>query len=421
MNLLDLVRSLKVLLSAPGRLVLTLLGIVIGSAAIVLVMGLLEGGKRALVQANQGATGSDLIVVRDKALPERERVRARPELSRADARAVSRMRTTTGRSVHAEARHETRASVGSRDKRVSVVSGDPSIASLYRLSLKQGRFLLNSDLAARRRVCVIGHEVHQELFGGGAPGAVSIEGTRFQVVGVLKKKPMIGSTTGTHIWDRKVLLPETTFDLYFAPDHSVARVLIGGREDSIRAARRSSAAVSTPPSLGVPLPTARAAITRLISARHAGAKNFELDDAAGRAQEQLIVSVIELLLVATGALALFVGGINVMNVMFVRVSERRREIGLRRALGATRGSILALFLAESTLLAAFGGLIGVALGSALTALAATAMAQVFNGFPLVIPGLALALGTGLALSVGVLSGLLPAWHAARLNPVAALR
>jgi putative ABC transport system permease protein len=230
---------------------------------------------------------------------------------------------------------------------------------------------------------------------------------------------MVGSTTGTHIWDRKVIVPEPTFDMRYATEHSVARILVGGRSDP----PASGLPESTVPAVAsaAPVSSVRSAITRLLLRRHAGAQNFELDDAAGQAQERLILTVIELLLVATGALALFVGGINVMNVMFVRVAERKREIGLRRALGATRGAILALFLAESTLLASFGGLLGISLGSALTALAAAAMGQVFGGFPLVIPGLALALGAGLALFVGVLSGLLPAWQAARLDPVAALR
>ncbi len=165
----------------------------------------------------------------------------------------------------------------------------------------------------------------------------------------------------------------------------------------------------------------RGTLRAVLSERHAGAKNFELDDREGARQEQLILMVIELLLVGTGVLALFVGGINVMNVMLVRVTERTREIGLRRALGATRGSILALFLAESVLLAAVGGLCGVALGSAFTWLGALGLAQVFGSFPLRVPALSLALGAGLSLLTGIVFGVLPAWRAARLDPVAALR
>jgi putative ABC transport system permease protein len=403
----DLVRSFATLLRAPGRLALTLLGIVIGSAAIVLVMGLLEGGKLALVRANQGATGSDLILVRKKEIPARQRLHARPELSRSDARSLSAMRAAAGYAVHAESRHDARAQVRGKDKRVLLVSGSPSITSLYRLSVTRGRFLVESDLTARRRVCVIGHEIHQELFEGGTPDALTIEGTRWEVVGVLKKKPMVGSTTGTNIWDRKVIVPQTSFDARYSPDHGADRILMGGRERAD--GPRASVSVL------------RSAIEMVLGRRHAGAKNFQLDDAAGREQERLIVAVIELLLVATGALALFVGGINVMNVMLVRVSERTREIGLRRALGATRRNVLALFLAESTLLSSLGGLIGLGLGSGLVALGANALSRVFGDFPLTIPPLALLLGAGLSLVTGVVFGLVPAWRAAGLDPVAALR
>ena len=407
MNAVDLMRSLRTLLRRPGRLALTLLGIVIGSAAIVLVMGLLEGGKLALVRASQGATGADLILVRKAEVAEAARLHARPELSRQDARILGDLQSARGRRVHAESRHEARASVRAKEKRVLVVSGNPSIAELYRLGVVRGRFLDDSDLVARRRVCVIGDEVYQELLGGGELGALTSGGTRWLVVGVLEKKPMVGSTTGTNIWARKVIVPETTFDLRYSKEHTADRILVGGHEREV--------AESAPSSV------LRGAITRVLGRRHAGAKNFDLDDEAGRQQERLIVGVIEALLVATGALALFVGGINVMNVMLVRVTERTREIGLRRALGATRGSVLAMFLAESIVLSGTGGLVGVGLGAGSVALGATALAGVFGSFPLVIPPLSLALGGGLSLVTGVVFGLWPAWRAARLDPVAALR
>ncbi|MEZ4220640.1 MAG: ABC transporter permease [Polyangiaceae bacterium] len=404
MNALDMLRSLRTLLSAPGRLALTLVGIVIGSAAIVMVMGLLESGKVALIRANQGVTDSDRLVISRRDLPAREARHGRPELSRRDAAAIAQGRLADDAAVHVDSGREARAYHRDRNKRVRVVSGTPNMMALYRIEVAQGRFLQSSDLDARRRVCVVGDEIYRELLRElplGKDVALSIDGTRWQVVGVLKPKPMLGSTTGTRIWARKVIVPATSFDLRYAQTHGADRLIVRSPEHQQA--------------------TFRSALSSLLRRRHHGARNFEIEDPSGREQEALIMSVIQLLLVGTGALALFVGGINVMNVMLVRVSERTREIGLRRALGATRRSVLLLFLSESVLLSIVGGAVGMIAGSAIVTLAVFGLGRLFAGFPLILPGAAFGLAAGLSLVTGVLFGVLPAWRAARLDPVQALR
>ena len=399
----EILRTLRSLGSAPGRLALTLLGVAIGSAAIVLVMGLSEGGRAALVRANQGVTGSNLVVVSQKRLPVRERMRGLPALSRADGRALSLTHVLSGHRERAAAGHDVRAYFRGRDKRVRMVSGNPSMLDLYRIHVERGRFLVASDLRARRRVCIVGHEIYEQLLHEhplGSGLSLEVEGSRWQVVGVLAKKPMVGSTTGTHVWGRKVVVPATTFDLYYAPHH---------RSDFLIVDRAAA-----------PLDAVRTTIHAVLDLRHAGADNYKLDDPNGAKQERLILAIVEILLVGTGVLSLFVGGINVMNVMLVRVTERTREIGLRRALGATRRSIVGLFLFESVLLSAVGGLGGIAAGAGVLALGALVLGHALGSFPLVIPPLSLALGVGLSLLVGVVFGGLPAWRAARLDPVEAL-
>ena len=172
---------------------------------------------------------------------------------------------------------------------------------------------------------------------------------------------------------------------------------------------------------GSSLSVASKVFEQLLLRRHHGARNFKIADRAGGEMEQLILRVIEALLIATGALALLVGGINVMNVMLVNVSERTREIGIRRALGATRRSIAMQFLLESSLLSVLGGVIGVAGGSALVHAAAAGFSSWLGYFPGQVAMWSVALGLGLSLSVGIGFGLLPAVRASRLHPVVALR
>jgi putative ABC transport system permease protein len=410
MMLLDRLRALSVLGSHPGRTALTLLGIIVGSGAIVLVAGIVSGTELALVRTAQSATGSDLITVRRRELPPAERARARPELSRADADALQRSWFAGEHRVHAEAYRQTRASSGGRSKKLRVVSGGPDVVPLFRLELAHGRFLDASDAEQRRRVCVVGHEIWTELLARApleSEPRIVADGVLWSVVGVLRRKPLIGSTDGTQIWDRKLIVPQTSFDALYNPKHRADRVLMQARTPGARPA--------------LPLEAVRASVSRTLRRRHAGADSFELDDAAASAQERMILSIVELLLLAIGALALMVGGINVTNVMLVAVSERRREIGLRRALGATRGSVLWQFMLESGVLALGGGIAGCALGSALVAASRLVLAETFGDFPARVEPWALGLGLTLSLVTGIVAGVAPAARAAALDPTLALR
>jgi putative ABC transport system permease protein len=410
MSALDYLRALSALAAHPGRSALTLLGIIVGAAAIVLVAGIVSGTEAALIRTAQSATGSDLVVVRQRELPPAERARGRPELSRADANALQSSWFARHQRVHAEADRPTRASSGGRSKQLRLVSGGPETVPLFRLELAQGRFLDASDSEQRRRVCVVGHEIWTELLAR-APLAteprIVADGVLWSVVGVLRRKPLIGSTDGTQIWDRKLIVPDTSFDLLYNPEHKASRLFLKSR-DSVLAPE-------------LPVDALRASVAETLRRRHAGADNFELDDAAARAQERMILSIVELLLIAIGALALAVGGINITNVMLVAVSERTHEIGLRRALGATRSSLLWQFLLESGALALGGGIAGSALGSGLVAVSRLVLGHAFGDFPARVEPYALGLGLSLSLLTGIAAGLAPAARAASLDPTLALR
>lgn len=403
----DLLRASRSVLRDRMRAALTLLGIVIGSGAIVLLAGLLAGGEDALLRANQQANDADLIAVGRAEAPGKDRHRTTRELSRDDAVALAETRSLQGAEVSSEASRRVEARLAGRKKDVTLVTGTPGALGLYRLSVARGRFIDERDLADRTRVCVVGHEVWRELLEERA----SLDGLRVEaggeswaVVGVLEERPIIGSTDSTSIWDRKLVVPETTFDAVLGSERERGRVFV----------RRPAEARTS-------LATLRDLISDTLLRRHHGVKNFELEDSDSHAQEQLILDIVQLLLLGAGLVALFVGGINIMNIMLVTVSERTREIGVRRAVGASPGAILAQFLFEAALISLLGGLVGVLSGAGLTYLGALVLRGVLGHWELHLELWSFAAGLGLSLLTGLAFGLYPAWRAAKLDPIEALR
>ncbi|HEU4407663.1 MAG TPA: ABC transporter permease [Polyangiaceae bacterium] len=406
MRALDVFASAGAAFAHRSRAALTLLGIAIGSGSIVLLAGVLRGGEDALVRANQGVTGADIVQVRRKDASEAERSRATRELTRADAAALAASERLSGATVSAEGRTHTEAHFGRKKKEVSVVSASPETPATYRLALAKGRFLDADDARSGRRVCVVGHEVYRELLGSPASLEglrVTVESTSFEVVGALADKPHIGATTGTWIWNRKIMVPEPVYDATFAPDHTIGRVYL------------------RPAPGGPPESLLRGAVRALIKRRHHGVENFELVDPSERAQEQMVLSVIKALVFAVGPLALVASGINILNVMLAIVAERTREIGLRRAIGASPRAVVTQFLIEAAALSTLGGLAGIAGGAGVLALASFGLSKVFGTWNYFFEPWAAALGLGLALVTGVTFGVAPALRAAQIDPVGALR
>ncbi|WP_438010601.1 ABC transporter permease [Sorangium sp. So ce321] len=418
MRLGDLLRSAQFVVEGRVRALLTLLGIVIGTGSIVLLASLLRGGEDALVRASQAAVDADLIEVRRAEVGVQDRKRTRRELSRDDARALAASSVLGG--GLSESARRTEAHASGKKTRIRLVSAAPAALSLYGLEVSLGRFLGEADLSDRRRVCVVGHDVWRELFGGratlapaapssggisaeaGAPHVI-VDGHAWTVIGVLADHPVLLSTDSTYVWNRKVLIPETTYDAIFSPAHEVDRLYV----------RRSSA-------IRTPIETLRAVIGRTLLRRHLGVKNFELDGDEAT-QEKLIMSVIKLLVLSTGLIALVVGGINIMNIMLVTVTERTREIGIRRAVGASPRAILAQFLVQAAAVSLLGGVLGVLAGLGLAWLLAKLLTQLVGRWAFHVEIWSIALGLGLSVAIGVVFGFYPAWRAARINPIEALR
>jgi putative ABC transport system permease protein len=413
MRLADQLRSVRHTFDANrGRTALTLLGIMIGAGSILLLASLLRGGEEALVSTAQNATDADLVRVDKDEPATKDLQKTRRELSQGDAELLDGSPLLPGAQVATErGRWMIQATHGKKKKQISLVASAPVARQLYKLDVAQGRFLGEDDLRERRRVCVVGINVWRELLGA-TPSlddlAVTVEGVQWSVVGVLANKPsMGGSAQGPWLWNNKVLVPRTTFDATFYGQHQVDRVFVrvGG---------------SGP--LDPRLAAGRAAIEATLLRRHFGVHNFKVDRwAKNRQQEELIFSVIKILLLGTGLLSLFVGGINIMNIMLVTVTERTREIGVRRAIGANPTSILMQFLLESAFIALTGGVIGVVGGLALAAGVAALLTHLLGAWNMHVEAWSIALGLGLSVTTGVVFGLFPAWRASRLDPVEALR
>ena len=384
------------------RAALTMLGVVIGTSSIVLLASLLHGGERFLVAASQEASDDDVVQVHGDEPPAADRDRTTRALSRADASELAHAASLEGAMVAPESSFDAWALHEGRRKRVAMVSAGPASLGLYRLSVARGRALDGDDRASGRRVCVIGHEVYEELVQRAPLGnlRLAVDGVLFSVVGVLARKPMLGATDSTYLWDRKVMVPETTYDALYAPSHAVTRIYV----------RRPG-----------PRAPMRAAVQRVVMQRHLGIANFALAKDESGGTEQLVLTIIRVLLLGTGVLALLASGINIMNVMLVTVTERTREIGLRRAVGATQGSILLQFVLEAGALALLGACGGVVVGIGVSWATALLARSTIGAWELAIPLWSVALGVGLALVTGLGFGLLPAWRASRILPIVALR
>ena len=257
-------------------------------------------------------------------------------------------------------------------KQVALVGTRPDALDLYHLRLARGRFFSEEDVQERRPVAVVGHKVWIDLL----ESPESLEGLsisdgnqRYVVIGVLAHKPTFGG-------GRRPLAvgqPRAA-----ARDHLDRQHL--SRRRSGPGCTASSCAWPTCSDFSGRIGTVRSVVRETLLRRHYGVENFELEGDEEDGKEELILMVISLLVLGTAIISLVVGGINVMNIMLVSVTERTREIGIRRAVGAPRRQLMAQFLAESTVTAGLGGVLGVGSGLGLTWIASRVLDKVLGGW-----------------------------------------
>jgi len=398
------------LLAHKLRSVLTMLGIVFGIAAVIAMTAITEGGKQQQLEQIR-RIGLNNIQVRaldlDGARLTRAR-RANPDGLSLDDLAAIREHVQGVVAISAWKNLKAELRLGDRlvdDALVLGVTGD--LRAVADLQLGQGRFPDHHDEETFARVCTIGAHVARDLGvpGGAALGAVVVLGDEpVTVIGVMAELP--GGSNGVADLslpdrNREVYLPYTSLRAFYRKAAQDSRL----DAISMRMEREEY------------LLPASDLIRRIVTDRHRGAEDMVVAVPLEQLrQAQRTKEIFNVIIVVIAAISLVVGGIGIMNIMLATVTERTREIGIRRAVGASQRDILRQFLAEALLLSACGGLIGLLLG-----LAGGWLVELVFGFPVAFSPLIMTIAVLVSGGIGVVFGLYPAWLAARMNPVEALR
>jgi putative ABC transport system permease protein len=393
--------ALQALRRNAFRSFLTVLGIVIGVAAVI-AMVTIGHGTTAKVTADLSKFGSNMLFVRPG------QATMGPGGARSEARALNERDVTALRSqlygvraVAPVAARSLTAVFGAENRRTNVTGTDDRYFTAQNWGLRAGRQFLEGDLRAGRPVCVIGETIRTELFAGQDPigQKIRFKTVSCDVIGLLE--PRGQSSFGTD-QDDIVLVPLRLFHRRIAGNTDVASILVSARD-------------------GVETAKVQADIERLLRERRKIAAG-EDDDFNVRDMRQVVETMTGTTTLLTGllgsvaAVSLFVGGIGIMNIMLVSVTERTREAGIRLAIGALERHVLLQFLVEGIVLSLFGGLVGIAVGLGLAAAAAQGLQIpfVFDPAIVVVAFLFSAL-------VGVVFGYVPARRAAQMDPIEALR
>jgi putative ABC transport system permease protein len=411
MNILQtLIIALKSLSGNKLRSALTVLGIVIGVAAVIAMLGIGRGAQ-ASITANITSTGTNLLFVRPGAASTggvAQAAGSAASLTLADATALEGANGVLAVAPEADGRAQVVYQGLNANSRV--VGATAAYLAVRNLALANGDFISAANVSGRASVVVLGSNVASSLFGdptGGVGNVIKVNGQPFKVVGVLVAQ----GGTGFGSQDDQIIVPITT---------AQTRLLGARRQGASTSVDTINVQVVDAKSIQ----TATSAIGDILRQRHkvlAGAEDFTVQSQADLLTT--LTSVTNTLTVFLGGIAgisLVVGGIGVMNIMLVSVTERTREIGIRKAIGARRRDILTQFLLESAGLSLLGGVIGIALGWGIAASIGTVQLGGSSVKPLV--GLdSIVLATTFSAAIGLFFGIYPAMRASSLRPVEPLR
>ncbi|MCK9344616.1 MAG: ABC transporter permease [Candidatus Pacebacteria bacterium] len=391
-----------------ARSILTILGIVIGVTAIILVMSLGQGAQNLILDQVEGM-GTRTIIVgagREPTGPSDAGQIFSDSLKRKDLELLERRENTPSlRYVVPIVFGVSDASYLSDTFNLTIFGTDPTMEEIFDMPLKAGSFFTEEDVRARAKYVVIGNKVKTELFGADdALGKIiKMKGHNFRVVGIIAER-------GQDIFnfDEAAIIPYTTAQDYILGIKYFNRFLTQAQSEEL-------------------ITEAAEEIKLTLRESHDLTRDDKDDffvvtqvDLAGRLSA--ITSVLTIFLAAVAAISLIVGGIGIMNIMLVSVTERTKEIGLRKALGATYKNILTQFLLEAVILTGMGGIVGILLGAFLSWAISAGIAQFTTiAWTFSFPVSAALLGLGVSGIIGLVFGLYPARAAARKSPIDALR
>ncbi|MBN2282680.1 MAG: ABC transporter permease [Deltaproteobacteria bacterium] len=383
------------------RSFLTILGVVIGVAAVI-TMVTLGNGATAQVTGEIASLGSNMLQVRPgQGFRGPGGVRSASDMFEIeDAEAIGR-EVYGIEAVAPTASTTAQVIYGNRNWSTSVMGGDNAYLEVRDWPVESGRLFAETELRSGKTVCIIGSTIVDELFGDGDPlGAyIRIGKLSCQVIGVLESK---GQSSFGHDQDDTVIIPLRTLQRRIAGNTDVSAVYVSAMD-------------------GISTETVKKDIEVLMRERRRIASDQD-DDFHVRDMQEIVsaltstTKVLTALLGAVAAVSLLVGGIGIMNIMLVSVTERTREIGTRLAIGAREGEVLMQFLIEAVVLSSFGGVFGIILG-----LGGAALGALVLGMPFIVnPGIVV-VAVVFSAAVGVIFGFFPARQAARLDPIEALR
>jgi len=388
---------------------LTILGIVIGITAIILVTGLGQGAENLILDQIRGL-GSQTIIIE----PGRE-----PQGPSDFAEALS---NSLGPKELAALLNKTNvpnlkratpfvvlagtAVYGQEAKRGQILGSSEQVADIFNIKLSVGRMLTLEDIKERGSVVVIGSQVKDKLFGlsDAVDQRIKIKNKSFKVMGVIEPK---GNIANIDI-DNLIVMPYTTVQQYLLGINYFHTIM--AQADSEAVVAQVSADIKT-------------TLRQLHNITDPTKDDFHLTTQADAIERVgMVTTILSVLLGSIAAISLVVGGVGIMNIMLVSVTERTREIGLRKAVGASNKDIVSQFLTEAVLLTLLGGFVGIAFGAGFSLLASIILSKtVAAGWSFTFPWKPALIGIGISALVGLIFGLYPARQAAKKSPIEALR
>ncbi|MGQ9731997.1 MAG: ABC transporter permease [Candidatus Zipacnadales bacterium] len=409
MNVVESIRvAIGAIMTNKGRAFLTMLGVTVGVGAVILLVSVGEGA-RGDVGDELRSLGSNLVIL----VPGREETRGNTIERRKKRRRGERIReSVTPLEVDdlralvkycpsvAEAaagiEGQVEAKVGTRVRRVHTMAVSGAYGAVRNIGARRGTYITEQHVATGQRVAVIGKTVEDELFPGQDPlgQKITVNGVKFRVVGLLEIK---GATLGED-QDNRIVIPITS-----------AEVTLGRQNPDYIMMNATSRHT---------IDRAVLEVKRVMKARHRGQEDFQVLDQADILRiVNKVLGILTAVVGGIGGISLVVGGIGIMNIMLVSVTERIREIGIRKAVGAREKDILYQFLIEATTLSLMGGGIGILIGW----FGSLGLSAAWEALPTRVTPLAVLVAFAFSIAVGIFSGAYPAYRAAKLDPIEALR